>query len=76
MSSKAFPGVEELPRRSATYARTKWPNLRRKVRSAGCVAITKHGKVQVIAMSAANYRNMAALVDEERKFRRGRRRRR
>jgi hypothetical protein len=67
MPSKALPSVEDLPQRSATYVKTKWPYLRRKVRSAGSVAITRHGKIAAVMMDATLYREMAALADAARK---------
>jgi hypothetical protein len=66
MPTKINPDVDELPKRSATYVRTRWAYLKRKVRQAGCVSITRYGKVQVVMVSAAVYREMVALAEEAR----------
>lgn len=70
MPTKVIPNVDELPKRSATYAKTRWPYLKRKVRQAGCVSITRHGKVQVVVVSAEVYREMVALAEAAHKHRR------
>jgi hypothetical protein len=68
--TKINPNIDELPKLSATYVRTRWPYLKRKVRQAGCVSITRYGKVQVVMVSAALYREMVALAEEVHKHRR------
>ena len=70
MSIRTLAGVDELPKRSATYVKTKWPPLKRKVSQDGCVSITRYGKVQVVAVSPAVYREMVALAEEAYKHRR------
>ena len=70
MGAKPLPDVEGLSRRSVTYAKTKWPYLKRKVRSVGCVAITSRGKVQAVAMDASLYQKMVSLISKPKKRRR------
>jgi prevent-host-death family protein len=58
-----FRQIEELPRRNATQVKNKWSALVREVRASGSVAVTHHGKVEMVVVEAANYRKMVALAE-------------
>jgi prevent-host-death family protein len=62
--SIGFARLEELPRRTSSEAKNQWSALSRDVRARGSVAVTHHGRVEMVVVDAAIYREMAALVED------------
>jgi len=54
--------INRLPRRNATEVKNKWGDLVREVRARGQVAITQHGKVEMVLLDADHYREMMARI--------------
>jgi prevent-host-death family protein len=63
MAAALLP-IEELPRRNATEVKNKWGDLVREVRQRGSVAVANHGKVEMVVVEVAKYRELAALAAE------------
>lgn len=58
----SLPPIDELPRRNATEVKNKWSDLVDAVRGSGSVAVTNHGKIEIVVVEAGKYREMAALA--------------
>ena len=64
-----FLQVEDLPRQNATQVKNGWGDLVRQVRATGSVAVTHHNKIEMVVMDAERYRELTALVEQERRSR-------
>jgi hypothetical protein len=63
--STRLPPIEQLPHRSATDDMFRSGELAREIRSAGGVAITLHGEVEMVMIDAQTYRELAELAEGE-----------
>ena len=63
MPSKHLPAIEHLRKRTASRVKSGLGGFVRDVRAAGCIAVTRRGKVELVFMDAALYRRVAALVE-------------
>jgi prevent-host-death family protein len=57
--------IEDLPRRTAADVRSKLADIMREVRKRGVVAITHHGKIEMVMMDVAEYRRRTANLPTE-----------
>lgn len=62
--STGFMRIEELPCRTSSEVKNQWSALSRDVRARGSIAVTHHGRVEMVVVDAAIYREMAALVED------------
>jgi prevent-host-death family protein len=58
-----FRQIEDLPNRPATEVKNRWGEVVREARASGGVAVTSHGKVELVVLDAGRYRELAALVE-------------
>jgi prevent-host-death family protein len=65
MCEDDLPHIEDLPRRTATDVRSKLADVMREVRKRGVVAITHHGKIEVVMMDVGEYRRRTAKFPTE-----------
>jgi len=60
----ALQAVDDLPKRNATQVKNMWRDLVDQVRTTGSVAVTHHGKVEMVVMDVATYRHMLDIAAE------------
>ena len=60
-----LPHIDDLPRRTAADARSKLADVMREVRKRGVVAITHHGKIEMVMMDVGEYRRRTAKFTTE-----------
>lgn len=65
MCEDDLPRVEDLPRRGATDVKSKFAEVMREVRKRGVVAITHHGKIEVVMMDVGEYQRRTAKFPTE-----------
>ena len=52
--------IEDLPRRTVADVKSNFADVMREVRKTGVVAITSHGKIEVVMVDAGEYRRRTA----------------
>jgi len=57
-----LPGIDELPRQSASQVKNKWGELVRLVQQLGSVAVTNHSAVEMVLLRAATYRQLTQEI--------------
>ena len=58
MCDDDLPRIEELPRRTTTDLRNKFPDVVDEVRAKGLAAITYRGTIEAVLIDATTYRTM------------------
>jgi len=60
----AMIDIDALPRREATEVKNKWGVVTRQVKAVGRIAITNRKEVELVVMSAEEYRRLMVKVGE------------